>query len=192
MGKTILCAIVIYDLLSTRDEDTGIAYIYFDYNKAHIQGLDDLFASLLKQFAARGFTEINKVYERHKDLHTKPRTPELLQTLQLVIKKYKRTFIVLDALDECQTTEGNRHQFLGYIFELQQKCNLKILATTRLVGDIEQRFKGRSTKFEIQGNPDDIERFLISRVRGASEFLQNNPESHEDVISALKDSADGV
>lgn len=150
---------VINDLLASRHDDTGVAYIYFDHEENDVQRREDLLASLLKQLAARDIKLVKELYDHHQEMQTKPKAPELLRTLELVIQRYKQTFVILDALDECQTAEKTRYLFLRDLFEIQKRCGIKLLATSRFVVDIEEHFEGRP-KLEICARPADIELFL--------------------------------
>jgi hypothetical protein len=46
---------------------------------------------------------VKSLYERHKD-KARPSVAEILKVCHAVVADYSRTFIVIDALDECQVS----------------------------------------------------------------------------------------
>jgi Cdc6-like AAA superfamily ATPase len=75
-GKTILTSTIVEELFARfkNDGNVGIAYLYCNYRRQHEQSLEDLFASLLKQFIQEqpSIPDIVKtLYDRHRDKRTK-------------------------------------------------------------------------------------------------------------------------
>ncbi|KAK4213049.1 hypothetical protein QBC37DRAFT_423640 [Rhypophila decipiens] len=111
-GKTILTAVVIEYLINRyhNDPTVGIAYIYCNFRQTDKQTLDDLLASLLRQLAESLPPlpqPVTDLYERHKTKRTRPSTAELSKALQ-GINAFSRAFVLVDALDECQTSNECR------------------------------------------------------------------------------------
>lgn len=52
---------------------------------------------------------------------------------------YLRAFVV-DALDECQASNGYRMRFLSDIFNLQAKCQARLFAPSRFIPEITEKF----------------------------------------------------
>lgn len=120
-GKTILTSIVV-DYLYTKflkDANIGIAYLYCNFCRKDEQKAEELLASLLKQLA-RGLSSlpesVKSLYDSHKDKRTRPTFNEISATLQSVGALYSRIFIVVDALDECQSSDDCRTKFIKEIF----------------------------------------------------------------------------
>lgn len=141
-GKTMITSIVI-DHISSRFQtelDTCIAYLYFEYARRDEQNLENLLESLLKQLAQQLFehTEslpkgLKELYANHTPRKSRPTIYELLKILENVVSSDRRTFIVVDALDECQNDNGCRSKFVAHIFELQDKGRLNFFATSHLM-----------------------------------------------------------
>jgi hypothetical protein len=111
-GKTILTAIVI-DHLSTRfqnDADIGIAYVYFNYKQnVDKQNVDNLLSSLLKQLSQEQpslLDNVKALYNQHRIKQMQLSIDELLRALQHIAAMYLRVFIIVDALNECQASNG--------------------------------------------------------------------------------------
>lgn len=108
-GKTILTSIVIDDLKQTFSDDNAfaIAYIYCNFKRKDEQKIENMMANLLKQLvqAMSSFPDaLKQLYENHCKNGTRPTLQETYQTLRSVASAYSRVFIVVDALDECQTS----------------------------------------------------------------------------------------
>ena len=193
-GKTILTSIVVEELF-TRFENDGnisIAYLYCNYRRQHEQNLEDLFASLLKQFVQEQPTipdSVKMLYDRHKDKRTRPSLDEILGILQTVAAAYSRVFIIVDALDECQISDGCRQRFLSGLFNLQAKCRANLFATSRPISSIEKEFEGNS-KLEIRASEEDVRRYLEGHIFRLPGFVARSLELQEeiktDIIKAIR------
>jgi Cdc6-like AAA superfamily ATPase len=144
-GKTMITSIVV-DHLCTKfhnDASMGIAYIYCNFRRQQEQKPVDLLASLLRQFVQGqpSMPEIVKsLYERNRD-QPGPSYDDILKTLHVVITNYSRTFIIIDALDECQICDGGCKRFLSEIFGLQAKTGANLFATSRFIPEIKKELK---------------------------------------------------
>lgn len=67
---------------------------------------------------------MKSLYERHKDKRTRPSLDEISKALHSVVADYSRAFIIIDALDECQVSDGSRRMLLTQIINLQAKTEL--------------------------------------------------------------------
>jgi hypothetical protein len=113
------------------DPTIGIAYIYCHFRRQDEQKVDDLLASLLKQLA-QGKTflpgSLKDLYSEHKKKRTRPSADEISRTIQSVAVTYSRVFIIIDALDECQVSDGCRTKFLTEIFKVHASSGANLFA----------------------------------------------------------------
>lgn len=193
-GKTILAAIVIDYLLSrfANDSKVGIAYIYLNFWQQEEHNIEGLFASLLKQLAGGLSSLPLNIKILYCDLERKgvrPTFETVSSILQSIIKmSYKQVFIVADALDECQASNNCQIRFIEGLFFLQQ-CGAKILATSRRITDIMERFD-RSTWLEIRASDDDIRTYIDSQIsQGRSKTLL---EMRTEASNGIAIAADGM
>ncbi|KAJ6092624.1 ankyrin [Penicillium sp. IBT 16267x] len=189
-GKTILTAIVIEDLTAqcSSNQSIGLAYIYCNFKLHNEQKVEDLLASILKQLASPVPESVTKLYEKHKDRRTRPSLNELSTTLQSVVETYERVFVVIDALDECQTTEDCRNVFLSQLFDLQENSAVRLFATARPIPKITERFIG--DHLDIRAHESDLHRYLEGRISQAgSELLQSYKE---EIKTRIAEVADGM
>lgn len=167
-GKTILTSAVVHYLDSTfHNMNVGIAYVYCNFRRKHEQGTADLLASILKQLAETQVAlpeSVRELYQKHKNKRTRPSLDELCETLHsVIISSYMRVFVIIDALDECQTTGNCRAKFLSQIFKLQSDCDINIFATSRVIPEIAEKFK-ESKMVEIRAHDDDVKKYLDSQI----------------------------
>jgi hypothetical protein len=83
-------------------------------------------APILDRFWISGFLPslvllpgtLKSLYERHKDKRKRPLFDEISKALHSVAADYLKSFIIIDALNECQVSDGGRKQLLSEIFDL--------------------------------------------------------------------------
>ncbi|KAH6700758.1 ankyrin repeat protein [Verticillium dahliae] len=172
-GKTILTSIVI-DNLYIRfrdDEHVGIAFLYCNFRRQAEQKVEDLLSSLLKQLS-----------QNHTSL------PEALQT---VAKIFSRTFIVVDALDECQLSDGSRHQFLTEISALQTTSRANFIATSRYTANITEMFTG-SVSLGIRARAEDVQRYLKGNMAHMPACVNRSPDLQAEITTKIVEAVDGM
>ena len=134
-GKTMIASIVVDHLkTSFPDDKTGKAFLYCIYKRQDNQKVDDLLASLLGQLAVWQSMvpeSIRELYNKHQR-GEKPRLSrnEILEALSSITKTYSRTFIIIDALDECKTNHI-RNELLSEIYKLQEGSDTRLMVTFR-------------------------------------------------------------
>ena len=193
-GKTIITSIVVDYLHKRFDHDgtVGIAYLYCDFRRQEKQKARDLLASLLKQLTQGRPSlpdSVKYLYDSHEDKRTRPSFDEISRALQSVAAIYSRVFVVIDALDECQVTDGCRKILLSEIFKLQAGTGANIMATSRFIQEVEKEFKG-SASLEIRARDEDLQRYLDRRM--AHMFYSPNPDLQREIKTEISKAADGM
>ena len=193
-GKTILTAIVVDHLLGQYQSQpaVGMAYIYCNFRRQDEQRLDYLLASLLKQLSRKQPSVPNatkQLYERHNSKRTRPSTDELTGALRSVIGSSSRTFIIIDALDECQMSERTR--FLENCFALRDRCNINLFMTSRFLPDITARFDNAST-LEIRAAPEDVNKYLAGQMYQLPQCVGRDAGIQEEIKRAIVEAVDGM
>ncbi|KAI9774450.1 MAG: hypothetical protein M1839_001733 [Geoglossum umbratile] len=195
-GKTIITAIVINDLhIRFFDKQTiGVAYIYCNFRQRDEQKAHDLLASLLKQLSQERPTlpdTVKDLYDRHKAKRTRPLFDELSKALHTVVAMHSRVFIIVDALDECQLSDGSLTRFLTELLSLQDKCGANLFATSRPIPEIMGKFE-RSMSLEIRANKVDVERYLDGHMFKLPRFVARSCELQEKIKSEIAKAVDGM
>ncbi|WZH50422.1 PNP_UDP_1 domain-containing protein [Fusarium acuminatum] len=195
-GKTILSSIVINDL-HTRFSDNpkiGIAYIYCNFRREQEQKIEDLLASLLKQFSGGWHClpeSVNSLHDKHKKNTTRPLLEELSETLQFVVELYAKVFIIVDALDECQALDDCRGRLLSEIFKLQGRFTVNLCATSRPISDITNIFN-RALCLVIRATKDDVALYLKRHLATLRSVVRTNPRLQEQIKAGISDAVDGM
>lgn len=195
-GKTIITSMIIEYLLTKFQNSTGIgiAYLYCNFRQQHVQKPEDLLASLLKQLILEQVSlseSMKKLYNCHKNKQTRPLIDEILVELHSVIIGYSRTFIIIDALDECQVSNGDRRRFLSEVFSLQAKTGASLFATSRFIPEVQKEFEGNIT-LEIRARDEDVQRYVSGKMPRLRSFILRNSALQEEIESGITKAVDGM
>ncbi|KAI6780643.1 uncharacterized protein J7T54_001147 [Emericellopsis cladophorae] len=197
-GKTIMTSIVVQNIVTRHrdDTETAIAYIYLDYLRQNEQGIEDLLSNILKQLSEyRSSTpsELDELHKKHTVTHrgTRPSLQEISSVLQSVIVSNLRTFIVIDALDECDNSDGSRSRLLHELKNLRQKSGVKLFATSRHIPEIAAEFQGCTT-LEIRASDHDILAYLEGRALELPKCASRSPSLKEEIKLGILRAADGM
>ncbi|ETW83628.1 hypothetical protein HETIRDRAFT_415399 [Heterobasidion irregulare TC 32-1] len=130
-GKTIICSTVIETLKRRVDSSVALACFYFNFNDSEKLIYRNMLHSLIFQLCNRCPGPLRDLYKRTNDGSQQPTVDELLGTLKKTIGSYSQTYIVIDALDECISSElGEVLKFLAEV-KIWNLKNLHILASSR-------------------------------------------------------------
>ncbi|KXJ85091.1 hypothetical protein Micbo1qcDRAFT_198942 [Microdochium bolleyi] len=195
-GKTILASVVVNDLLERfpPDGSTAICYIYCNFRRTGEQKLNDLLGSLLRQLTQGQIPfprSVLELYERHKDRRTRPSIEEIRTTLHSVTASCSRVFVVVDALDECDVSNSCRQAFISELLHLQTQSMVNLLATSRFIPEITERFS-QSMNMEIRATMDDIDCYLKGCMLSLPSFVSSNIDLQEKIKEKIINSADGM
>jgi hypothetical protein len=196
-GKTISTAIVVNELYSKfqNDVSVGVSYVYCNFRRQHEQKPVDLLASLLKQLI-QGLSSapesIKRLYEQHRHKRTHPSIDEISQTLQSVVRDYSKAYIIVDALDECQVSDGGRKRFLAELFNLQAKSGANLFVTSRFIPEIEKEFGGKNTRLEIRANNEDLQRYFDGHLLKLPSCVSRSEDLQKEIITAIVKAVDGM
>ena len=195
-GKTILTSIVVEELTTqfSKDPNISIAYIYCNFRRQDEQKISDLLASLLKQLVESQpslLGSVKTLYGRHKDRRTRPSLDEISGVLQSVAATYSRVFIIVDALDECQISDGCRQRFLAGLFNLHAKCGANLFVTSRPISSIEKEFKG-NPMLEIRASDEDVRIYLEGHMFRLPGFVVRSPDLQEEIKTDIVKAVNGM
>jgi hypothetical protein len=84
---------------------------------------------------------------------------DIMGMMQSVCKLFKRTYICIDALDECSNTV----QFLKYINELPSSTRVFTTGRKNIMGDVDLYFS-EAPKVTIEASENDIKVFVKSKI----------------------------
>ena len=152
-----------------RGQNIAVACFYFDFAAKKEQSPTNALGALLKQVVS-GLEEVPEEIVRDYEDQKKviggrgPSLSDIVKMLQTTSSE-KRTFICIDALDECLA--GDRVKLLNSLKKILQKSpDTRIFVTGRqhIQAEIENRLLGRVIAILIAPRRDDITRYLHTRL----------------------------
>ncbi|KAK6523910.1 hypothetical protein TWF281_001875 [Arthrobotrys megalospora] len=156
-GKTILCSTIIDHIagLCKSEPGTRVAFFYFSFNDANAQTLGHVLRSLITQLSEynnRLSSELRVLYEECDNGRKQPDDKTLTSIFLNILHEGPKTFLIIDALDECSLQERTR--FLNLIagdMGTQSVSKYNVLFTSRKEMDIEQSVAkiGEKTKVYV-------------------------------------------
>ncbi|KAK1763091.1 hypothetical protein QBC33DRAFT_550345 [Phialemonium atrogriseum] len=194
-GKTILTSLAINWFSNKLDQDARVAYVYFNYKEEETQTSEKMIASLLEQLVRVSpilSPKLLAAYRQHQKLRTRPTLAEVSTLLQSELQRYSRSFIFVDALDECSRQNGNMDRFIAELSSLQRHAHLFV--TSRFSPSPESRLKPE-LQMEIRASDADIKHYLNSRVRSEGRLgrlLANDADLQTTVVSQITSNAEGM
>jgi hypothetical protein len=192
-GKTICSAILVDDLI-TRFQDNpnvGIAYIYCNFNRQDEQKVQDLLSSLLKQLSEKRTSvpdAVKDLYTRYKATSTRPQFDKVSKALRSVASTYSEVFIVVDALDECEST--CRTRLLDEMMEIHAGAGANIFATSR-PAEMNDLFKAGG-RLEIRAHENDVRRYLNGNMYRLPGFVSRNTALQEEIMTVISRHVQGM
>ena len=195
--KTILSSTIIEDLLQELPEEP-IAYFYFDFNDSTKQYTDKMLRSLTNQLFSdcQPIPEpVVSLFKSCQDGDRQPRTQDLLRLLSTLICSSDRTFIVLDALDECE----DREELIDSIMEIVAWVpgRLNLIMTSREIKDLATLIDsklGQQSRTFIQNErvDDDIRSYVHSKLQNSRHFERWQPAVRTETEQKLAGRSDGM
>jgi hypothetical protein len=188
-GKTIMAATVVHELLHTEDvTSVGIAYLFCNYKRQHEQDAYHFLAALSRQLLYRmetvpGF--LMDMYTRHKTRNTRPSQGELKDVLSFLAGAFKKVYIVIDALDECEKDVCSG--LLSIIRWLQVHNNMSLLITTRPLREVLDHVPSCPV-LEVRASESDVDLYLRARMQ----TLPKDLALQEEIITAIVSAVDGM
>jgi ankyrin repeat domain-containing protein 50 len=173
-------------------DDVGIAFLYCNYKERGIQTAQSLIGSLAQQLVQR-YRDIPSDLEILYDNHSRNRqtpTPPTLPEYRILLKSQlvccPTTFLVVDALDECDNK--TRSELCDQLRNLPKSIHL--LITSRHNPELEDQIQS-STRLEIRASNKDIEMYLEDRIEKKeyrlNRLTQKDPELRPLVINTIRD-----
>ena len=177
-----------------KGQNTAVAYFYFDFAAQKEQSSTSTLGALLKQVVGglEGVLgEIAQAYGYQKRVigGQGVQLSSIVKMLQTTSSE-KRTFICIDALDECAA--GHRVKLLDSLNQILRKSpGTRIFVTGRphIQAEIGERLSGRVATIAITLRKDDVIRYVYARL---SE--DTNPDAMDSSLEAdiLKNIPEGI
>ncbi|KAL9032261.1 MAG: hypothetical protein Q9180_006603 [Flavoplaca navasiana] len=194
-GKSVLASIVV-DFLRNglpKQPPVGVASVYCNFKEREMQSLENLLAGLCMQLIQASLPlpgTLTNAYRTHRQGETGPSMEDILQTFGEVLNSFGTVFLVIDALDEC--LEEIRSPLIHHLKAFSP--SIRLLVTTRFSDGILTEFRNDTT-LEIRANPEDLKRYIGSRIEGNSRLarqLQGKTALAQEICDGIIAEADGM
>lgn len=194
-GKTILASFIIQEVKrfcnASGLSDLGWAYYYCYFGRNQDESRHFL-CWIINQLC-RQLKYVPGNLAALQNLGDEPSTTDLLNVLSILVKKFRRVYIVVDALDESR----DRRFFLDLLIKIvgdENFQNISILVTSRKELDILQTLEGLCSSISLS-NPlvdEDIRIYVESQLQTDHKFSRWPPFVRQEVRNALTKGAKGM
>jgi len=184
-------------LSNTADQNSGVSYIYCDYQEAESLKASAIIGTLVRQLLSRRMdipidieNRMEEIVDRHPDCE------DMLGLLVIMAKKFSTLYIVIDGIDECDPEQ--RAEVLTAFTELLNLGQpvVKIFTSSRMTEDIQHACENYGLiRFTEQTIAPDISRVVRETVRSklnSGHLKLRNSDLAELIISKLIDGAGGM
>lgn len=197
-GKTVLCSTIIEHVkgLCIPNSLDQYAYFYFNFNDRPNAGsmLSCIIADLCDRKRLVS-PQLHQLYRQCDNGQVAPKLPDLIQFFTSPLASTHRTFILLDALDECPSGP-DRDNLLEVLTVMISMGNLNILLTSRREKDIAEELEGLANLVIIDlksgGLDSDIELYVQNRLVQDRKLQRWDPDPKQKIQKALVDGANGM
>ncbi len=193
-GKTYLASIVI-DYLQRQTSSKGqdaVLCLFCNFNEQENQTAYNFMGALLKQLAQESRTlssGIRSMYDTRENVRRSD-FRVLADVFRTELKRYSKTFIVLDALDEVSESADIRTMLL----EELRSCPVNLLVTSRHDPTIKEQFS-EAQHYEIHATDEDIRSYVSGRMGLESRLsrqIRSVPSLEDDIPARIVGSAKGM
>ncbi|CAE7007412.1 hypothetical protein PTNB73_00048 [Pyrenophora teres f. teres] len=193
-GKSVMTSIAVNHIAEhTARRDVAIAYVYCDYTDSKLQSEIELICSLTRQLVEQihPISEEVKTYrDRWIEKRSYPTEEERVSLIKDIASKFTRTYVFVDALDECP--EQNRNKLLHMLQMLEPYVHLFITSRPNL--ELHSTFPNLS-HIEIAASHSDIQVYLESEISTndrMSLFIAKDNTLKAEIIDTISRKAEGM
>ena len=186
------------------DEEFLIAYVYCDYKDNKRQTAANLLGCLVKQIVLQQREMPKEVTDLYNKLKTSPSVEDCTSLLSSLMSGSKRSFLLVDALDEHFTNEDEENMseltFLDELLQLQHRVSTlqgySLFLTSREQPVLQERL-AECIRAEIYAANADIENYLRSRIYDDTKFtfaskMLEDAELARTILESLSRKAQGM
>lgn len=194
VGKTMITSFVVNRVLEKHNNDpqVGIAYIYCQFARQKEQTPGNLLSSILRQLVERHSVVPAKVKSLYQlSLGKEDLSPaDLTDLLDIVLGSFRKRIIIIDALDEMQSSTGAQSEFVSQILAIRQKFGIQLYVTSRTIQEIARKAPDAS-QMEICAREEDM-RCSLANILKTGPLLSNRPDLQKRALSKILQIADGM
>ncbi|KAI9163838.1 Ankyrin repeat, PH and SEC7 domain containing protein secG [Paramyrothecium foliicola] len=188
VGKTMTMASIVDNLLTDRQTDSFVVYVYLDSQRR--DSMNTLLGSILAQICAQSAHFPDMVEDLYGNYITQGREPseeELVAAITAFYALPPKFFVLIDAVDECV----NPPHLADHLRNIQQRTDANIFITTKTILDdpepIDEWIRVDAQAFAL-AHPDDINIHLEYRLQ----YVDHIPGLKFELTKSISEVADGM
>jgi hypothetical protein len=195
-GKSVLSSTIIEELKAiSQAGNASVGFFYFSFTAENFQGIHGLVRSLIFQLASRSPVSreaLTNLHRRYKEVG-QPMLGSLMDTLKAILQDRQCTYVVIDALDECNDYK-ELLQVLGLIkgWEIP---TVHFLFTSRNILQLREGIKlllPAELSIPRQSVDADIRMFVRSQLENDEQLKRWSPDMKTEIETALMEGSDGM
>ncbi|KAK3686838.1 hypothetical protein LTR37_019429 [Vermiconidia calcicola] len=193
-GKTVLISKAInFVEENTERSKVAIAFVYCDYKDPQTQSDTDLLSSMTRQLVEQCKVVPQDViahWQRFIERRRLPTNDERLALMKSVTKLFEKTYIFIDALDECG--EGSRDSLLRLMKGLKDTIRLCVASRSHL--QLETKLHN-VLRLDIEAHEADVKQYITFQVdtnERLNDMTIEEPSLRSEIIQRLTDTAAGM
>ncbi|KAI9155641.1 Ankyrin-1 [Paramyrothecium foliicola] len=193
MGKTVIASSVIDNIRERELDGAVVAYHYCHFSDSLSilpqRILGALLCQLLKTSQVVSLPpKLVKIFDRYRARSTYPTFKELRIIFEEQLRRYSKSYIIIDGLDELST----RHEIVELLTELSLSANgiCKLLVSSRPEPDLKKAFLNLGRSIRI--TPKDIERDLGEYATSQISQLRLDKDEAEILARELVNRSEGM
>ncbi|KAL4787644.1 hypothetical protein BJX76DRAFT_354123 [Aspergillus varians] len=195
-GKTILTSLVASELIrrSSSKGDVAVACVYFNTEYSALQTEEGVIATVLKQLVQNRYeipSKLKLTYQEHNNRGTSMSLEDLWDCLQSAISESRRSFILLDAVDQCSRIYGLQEQILKRSFFLRDTFKTNLFITSREIPSLMKTFSETDT-VRIRATEHDLKHYLRQKIKEMPFLNTKSSELIDEIINQITEVADGM
>ncbi|KAE9571889.1 hypothetical protein CGMCC3_g12107 [Colletotrichum fructicola] len=201
-GKTVLAGFIIGQALARSSDTVASGFFFCDYKNEKTQTPANVLGALAHQLARQNEQAYVILEEYHKELNPKNGLPrsldsdDLVRVIVTMAQKFKKVYLVVDGLDECQDSTEDVVRALCVISESSEAISMALLS--RNEDNIRDHLQDPNRCFEniqIAAHTEDITEYVTSeiqqRIDNKKLYLQDLSLKGE-IVDSLVDGAKGM
>ena len=198
-GKTVLASRVTDILLQEwGHKDNPVLYFFADMRMQQPQQRTP--ASILEDFLKQLIyhnqhisDQTRKFFERHIQGGNCPTAGGLLACIKQETIGTPNIFVVIDALDEL--ADSCREELLRYLYQLQRKCTMSLMVTSRPNLRTNQLFAEMFPGYrslEIRQTQEDLEAYLVGQMHRLPDVVMRDMKLQDYILNEIMSLSHGV
>ncbi|KAF4831471.1 Vegetative incompatibility protein HET-E-1 [Colletotrichum tropicale] len=197
-GKTVLCSVVVDEVLQMSNKSTAVAFHFCDYKNADSQQLVNILCSIAFQLSQQNEEAFSLLEDQFTTLNPSgglPKEPEAEMLLDLIPRLssfYEKVFLVIDGVDECGAGMG---EVAAELRKLSEVCRALSLAVfSRNEQEINEELESFA-QIKIAAHTKDIDLYVCAEMgkrRQLKRIRLQSPDLAEEIREKLVNGAQGM